>query len=100
MKIAIVGLGYVGLPLSLQFAKSGVDVLGLDIDRAKVDWYVKNSLMLVTALAPKVGYDKAAQIAHTAHVEHSSLREAALKLGYLTGEEFDQLVKPEKMTHP
>jgi fumarate hydratase class II len=61
---------------------------------------VKNSLMLVTALTPKVGYDKAAQIAHTAHVEHSSLREAALKLGHMTGEEFDQLVKPEKMTHP
>ena len=75
-------------------------VNGIQVDRAKVDWYVKNSLMLVTALAPKVGYDKAAQIAHTAHVEHSSLREAALKLGYLTGEEFDQLVKPEKMTHP
>ncbi len=75
-------------------------VKGIEVDRAKVDWYVKNSLMLVTALAPKVGYDKAAQIAHTAHVEHSSLREAALKLGYLTGEEFDSLVKPEKMTHP
>jgi fumarate hydratase class II len=75
-------------------------VKGIEVDRAKVDWYVKNSLMLVTALAPKVGYDKAAQIAHTAHVEHSSLREAALKLGYLTGEEFDQLVKPEKMTRP
>ena len=73
---------------------------GIEVDRAKVEWYVKNSLMLVTALAPKVGYDKAAQIAHTAHVEHSSLREAALKLGYLTGEEFDSLVKPEKMTHP
>src|SRR6201997_228896 len=75
-------------------------IKGIGVDRAKVDWYVKNSLMLVTALAPKVGYDKAAQIAHTAHVDHSSLREAALKLGYLTGEEFDQLVKPEKMTHP
>src|ERR1700686_4067121 len=73
---------------------------GIEVDRAKVDWYVKNSLMLVTALAPKVGYDKAAQIAHTAHVEHSSLREAAMKLGYLTGEEFDRLVKPEKMTRP
>jgi len=73
---------------------------GIEVDRAKVDWYVKNSLMLVTALAPKVGYDKAAQIAHTAHVEHTSLREAALKLGYLTGEEFDQLMKPEKMTRP
>src|SRR5579872_3289463 len=75
-------------------------IKGIEVDRAKVDWYVKNSLMLVTALAPKVGYDKAAQIAHTAHVEHSSLREAAVKLGYLTGEEFDQLVKPEKMTRP
>jgi fumarate hydratase class II len=47
-----------------------------------------------------VGYDKCAQIAHTAHVEHSSLREAAVKLGHLTGEEFDQLVRPEKMTRP
>ena len=73
---------------------------GIEVDRAKVDWYVKNSLMLVTALAPKVGYDKAAQIAHTAHVEHSSLREAALKLGHLTGEEFDSLMKPERMTSP
>src|SRR5437870_5671120 len=68
---------------------------GIEVDRAKVDWYVKNSLMLVTALTPKVGYDKAAKIAHTAHVEHTSLREAALKLGYLTGEEFDQLMRPE-----
>ncbi|HYX68939.1 MAG TPA: class II fumarate hydratase [Terriglobales bacterium] len=73
---------------------------GIEVDRAKVEWYVKNSLMLVTALAPKIGYDKAAKVAHTAHLEHSSLREAALKLGFLTGEEFDQLVKPEKMTKP
>lgn len=75
-------------------------VKGIEVDRAKVDWYVKNSLMLVTALAPTIGYDKAAKIAHTAHVEHTSLREAALKLGYLSGEEFDQLMRPEKMTHP
>jgi fumarate hydratase, class II len=75
-------------------------IKGIEVDREKVDWYVKNSLMLVTALAPKVGYDKAAKIAHTAHVEHSSLREAALKLGYLSGEEFDALMRPEKMTHP
>ena len=75
-------------------------VKGIEVNREKIDWYVKNSLMLVTALAPKIGYDKAAKVAHTAHVEHSSLREAALKLGFLTGEEFDQLVRPEKMTHP
>jgi len=73
---------------------------GIEIDKAKVDWYVKNSLMLVTALAPKVGYDNAAKIAHTAHVEHTSLKEAAVKLGFLTGEEFDSLVRPEKMTKP
>src|SRR5437763_1424699 len=59
---------------------------GLELNRAKVDWYVNNSLMLVTALAPRVGYDKAAKIAHTAHVERTSLLEAALKLGYLTRE--------------
>jgi fumarate hydratase class II len=75
-------------------------VKGIEVDRAKVDWYVKNSLMLVTALAPKIGYDKAAKIAHSAHVEHTSLKEAALKLGYLSAEDFDQLMKPEKMTHP
>ncbi len=75
-------------------------IKGIEVNREKVDWYVNNSLMLVTALAPKIGYDKAAKVAHTAHVENSSLREAALKLGFLTGEEFDQLVKPEKMTHP
>jgi fumarate hydratase class II len=75
-------------------------ITGIEVDRAKVNWYVKNSLMLVTALAPKVGYDKAAKIAHTAHVEHTSLREAAVKLGYMTGEEFDAAVRPEDMTHP
>src|SRR6476620_7251373 len=75
-------------------------IKGIEVDRAKVDANLKNSLMLVTALTPKIGYDKAAKIAHTAHVEHSSLREAALKLGYLSGEEFDQLMKPERMTRP
>jgi len=75
-------------------------VNGIEVELEKINWYVNNSLMLVTALAPKIGYDKAAKVAHTAHVEHSSLREAALKLGFLTGEEFDALVKPETMTHP
>ncbi len=75
-------------------------VSGIEVNKEKIDWYVNNSLMLVTALAPKIGYDKAAKVAHTAHIEHSSLREAALKLGYLSGDEFDALVKPETMTHP
>jgi len=75
-------------------------VNGIELDRAKIDSYVKNSLMLVTALNPKIGYDKAAKLAHTALEEGISLREACVKLGYLTGEEFDALVKPENMTHP
>ena len=75
-------------------------VLGMELDLGRIEQNVKNSLMLVTALSPKIGYDKAAEIAHTAHHEHTSLREAALKLGYLTAKEFDDLVKPENMTHP
>ncbi|MBV9760432.1 MAG: class II fumarate hydratase [Acidobacteriaceae bacterium] len=73
---------------------------GIEVNRAQIDKYVQTSLMLVTALSPIVGYDKAAKIAHIAHHDGSSLRDAALKLGYLTGEEFDARVKPEEMTHP
>jgi len=75
-------------------------VVGIELNREVIDSYVHNSLMLVTALAPKIGYDNAAKVAKTAHKEHSSLREAAVKLGFLSGEEFDALVKPEDMTHP
>jgi fumarate hydratase class II len=75
-------------------------VHGIEVNRDIIDHYVKDSLMLVTALAPKLGYDNAAKVAHTAHHEHTSLRQAALKLGFLSGEEFDALVKPEDMTHP
>lgn len=70
------------------------------INRVQIDRYVQTSLMLVTALSPVIGYDKAAKIAHLAHTDGSTLREAALKLGYLTPEEFDAYVKPEEMTHP
>ncbi|HEY4950973.1 MAG TPA: class II fumarate hydratase [Candidatus Acidoferrales bacterium] len=75
-------------------------VLGMELDLARIEQNVKNSLMLVTALSPKIGYDKAAEIAHTAHHQHTSLRAAALKLGYLSEKEFDELVRPENMTHP
>jgi fumarate hydratase, class II len=75
-------------------------VQGIEVNREQVDKYVKNSLMLVTALSPKIGYDNAAKVAHTAHHERISLREAAVKLGVLSGEEFDALVRPEDMTHP
>ncbi|HEX8799362.1 MAG TPA: class II fumarate hydratase [Terriglobales bacterium] len=75
-------------------------VVGIEINRETIDHYVHNSLMLVTALAPKIGYDNAAKVAKTAHHENTSLKEAATKLGFLTPEEFDALVKPESMTHP
>jgi fumarate hydratase, class II len=73
---------------------------GMTINRERIDYYVKNSLMHVTALSPKIGYDKAARIAHTAQMEGITLREACLRLGYLTGDEFDEIVQPEAMTHP
>jgi fumarate hydratase, class II len=75
-------------------------VYGIDLNRGTIDHYVQNSLMLVTALAPKIGYDNAAKVAKTAHHENTSLKKAATKLGFLTPEEFDELVKPESMTHP
>jgi fumarate hydratase class II len=56
--------------------------------------------MLVTALTPKIGYDKAAEIAKKAHKEGTTLREAALALGYLKAEEFDALLRPEAMVRP
>jgi fumarate hydratase class II len=75
-------------------------VVGIEVNREKIDDYVKNSLMLVTALNPHIGYDNAAKIAKKAHKEHSSLKEAAIALGLLTGEQFDQWVIAREMTHP
>jgi fumarate hydratase class II len=75
-------------------------VRGISLNRGRIENFVNNSLMLVTALSPKIGYDKAAKVAHEAHVTNASLREACLKLGYLSGEEFDALVRPADMTHP
>ena len=75
-------------------------VVGIEANRETIAGYVADSLMLVTALNPHIGYDKSAQIAKKAHKEQSSLREAALALGYLTGEQFDQWVVAKEMTHP
>ena len=73
---------------------------GIEVNIEQVDHDVKNSLMLVTALNPKIGYDKAAKIAHTAHVDHSTLKEASVKLGFLSAKEFDEYVNAESMTRP
>ena len=75
-------------------------VEGLEPDYEQIDHHLRNSLMLVTALNPIIAYDKAAQVAKKAHKEHSTLREAAVSLGFLTGEQFDAAVVPEDMTHP
>ena len=73
---------------------------GLEADRARIDEHVANSLMLVTALTPRIGYDKSAEIAKKAHHEGTTLRAAALALGYLDEAEFDTLMRPEAMTRP
>jgi fumarate hydratase class II len=75
-------------------------VEGLEPDYEQIDQHLRNSLMLVTALNPLIGYDKAAQVAKKAHKERTTLREAVLALGFLTGEEFDGAIVPEDMTHP
>ncbi len=75
-------------------------IAGLQANRDKINAYLNNSLMLVTALSPVIGYDKAAKIAHHALHAGMTLKQACLELGYLTAEQFDQAVRPEKMLGP
>jgi fumarate hydratase, class II len=75
-------------------------VAGIEVNRARIDELLRRSLMLVTALNPHIGYDKAAQVAKKAHAEGSSLKEAALALGYVSAEDFDRWVRPEAMIGP
>jgi fumarate hydratase class II len=73
---------------------------GLQVNEAVVQKYLDESLMTVTALAPKIGYDKAAEIAKKAHHEGTKLKDAALALGHVSSEDFDKTVVPKEMTHP
>jgi fumarate hydratase class II len=75
-------------------------VAGIKANKPRIAELMERSLMLVTALSPKIGYDKAAQVAKAAHANGTTLREEALRLGFITGAEFDRLVRPEKMTRP
>ena len=75
-------------------------VKGIELNRDQIDEHLKDSLMLVTALNPHIGYDKAAQVAKNAHKKGISLRDSAAELGFMSGEDFDKFVKPEEMTHP
>src|SRR5258705_998683 len=74
--------------------------VGIEPNKRRIKEHLDNSLMLVTALNPHIGYEKAAKISLTAYREDISLREAALKLGFLSAEQFDSWVRPEEMTHP
>jgi fumarate hydratase class II len=75
-------------------------VEGIEPDRRRIEQNVESSLMLVTALNPLIGYDKAAEVAKKAYAEGLTLKEACLELGYLSAEEFDAAVRPEDMVHP
>ncbi len=75
-------------------------VLGIEANRQQIKRHLDNSLMLVTALNPHIGYDNAAKIAKTAHKNGTTLKEEAVKLGLLSAEQFDKLVKPQDMVHP
>jgi fumarate hydratase class II len=75
-------------------------VVGIEADKDRINHFLNDSLMLVTALNPHIGYDKAAKVAKLAYEEKSTLRDAAAKLGFLSAEEFDKLVRPEEMTGP
>ena len=79
----------------VSFAEHGVE--GIEANESRIAELVQNSLMLVTALNPHIGYYKAAEIANKAHREHTTLRDAALATGYLTPEEYDRWVVPADM---
>lgn len=75
-------------------------VIGIQPNREQIQHFLTNSLMLVTALNPHIGYDRAATVAKKAYAQNKTLRQACVELGFLTGEEFDQLVRPEQMIGP
>ena len=75
-------------------------VVGIKANETHIRELMERSLMLVTALSPKIGYDKAAQVAKAAHANGTTLREEAVRLGFVSGAEFDRLVRPEKMVRP
>jgi fumarate hydratase class II len=73
---------------------------GLEPDLRRIQEHVENSLMLVTALNPLIGYDKAAMVAKKAYAEDTTLKEACVELGFLSPDAFDEAVRPEEMVHP
>jgi len=84
--------------VSRSFSKYCVE--GLEVNRKRIDYYVSRSLMLVTALSPVIGYDKCAKLAHYAQENDLSLRETNQKLGFVSDDQFQKVVRPEAMTKP
>jgi fumarate hydratase, class II len=75
-------------------------VVGIQADRVRIEKLMRESLMLVTALAPTIGYDKATTVAKTAHKNGTTLKEEAVRLGFVDAETFDRVVRPEQMIGP
>jgi fumarate hydratase class II len=75
-------------------------VVGITVNKDQVSEYLNRSLMLIIALSPVIGYDKCAAVAHKAHHDNKTLKEVTIELGYLTADEFEQHMRPEKMAHP
>ena len=90
------------LQLLVDVARSFTEhcVEGIRADEKRIRDLMERSLMLVTALAPKIGYDNAAKVAKSAHARGTTLKEEAVRLGFVSPAEFDRLVRPDKMTHP
>ena len=84
--------------VSRSFTENCVE--GIRADEKRIRELMERSLMLVTALAPRIGYDNAAKVAKTAHARGTTLKEEAVRLGFVSATEFDRLVQPDKMTHP
>ena len=101
-KPVIVAAMLQSIRLLADAARSFADncVVGIRADEARIRELMERSLMLVTALAPTIGYERAAAIAKAAHANGTTLREEALRLGYVSAAEFDRLVRPERMTRP
>jgi fumarate hydratase class II len=98
--IAYALLGSIGLLGDAARSFADHCIAGIRPNEARIGELVEKSLMLVTALAPAIGYDKAAKIAKAAHANGTTLREEAVRLGYVTAEQFDALVRPERMVRP
>ena len=98
--VGIIGLGYVGLPLLMAFSIKNFKVIGFDTDKKKIKEHLDNSLMLVTALAPHIGYDQASKIAKNALKNNTSLKYEALKTGLINEKNYEKIVDPKKMIYP